>query len=195
MLRLLHDSHQHVVDDHHDDVVLNESLLTPKSFQLSLTAPRCPPYYTAQRCLMIGRRPRPDKHPYYLTRHQSNNNSQHNDSHSVRKTWDDFDPHHEYLMHRYIFQSTSNKGHHHKNRLLAMKRRQHSNGSDSNNSSDAIVVSPFHRNSSLVLADAFAAVTSHPHLPSLGPDLSSQVTRFLYAILPLPWQNFCRDSG
>jgi hypothetical protein len=130
MLRLLHDSHQHVVDDHHDDVVLNESLLTPKSFQLSLTAPRCPPYYTAQRCLMIGRRPRPDKHPYYLTRHQSNNNSQHNDSHSVRKTWDDFDPHHEYLMHRYIFQSTSNKGHHHKNRLLAMKRRQHSNGSE-----------------------------------------------------------------
>jgi acetyl esterase/lipase len=34
----------------------------------------------------------------------------------------------------------------------------------------------------------------HPHLAA-GPDISDQVTRFLGTLLPLSWQNHCRDSG
>jgi acetyl esterase/lipase len=165
----------HVEQNHRDDVVPNESLLTPTSFQMSMTAPRFPPYYTAQRSLLIGRRSHPDKHPY-LMEYKPNKNNQR----SLR-TVPDFDPHHKYLMDHYVFQSKSSKRHHSKVLM----------GTSQNNS---FAVSPYHRNRSIALADDEAA-SAHPYLPSLGPDFSSQLTRFLGTILPLSWQHNVRDSG
>ncbi|KAG7372341.1 hypothetical protein IV203_018484 [Nitzschia inconspicua] len=162
---------QDVVED--DDT---GSLLTPKSLQLSVTAPRCPPYYTAQRSLLIGRRPRPGADPY-LTHHTIVNSDSKHSVTSVHKTegvQEAHDRHHERLMDRFFF-------------FRGTGRSKSTTNFRKSSTMKSVATSPFHHNSSLM--------TPHPHLPSLGPDTSSQATRVLGTLLPLKWQNHCRDSG
>jgi acetyl esterase/lipase len=141
-----------------EDDASAESLLTPKSLQLSMTAPRCPPYNTAQRSLLLGRRPRPQHHPYLAaTTTQSHHHHRY----------------HERLMDRKLYlpdHTRSNKG-----------------SKNLTNNTTTAAQSPFHSH--------IAAALPHPHLPSIGPDTSSQATRWLGTVLPLRWQNACRDSG
>ena len=113
-----------------------ETLLTKRSLQLSLSPPRCPPYGTAHRSVLAGTSPFSD--PY------------------VEHHGDD-QAHSAYNKH-----SAIGKG-------GIRERVMH-----------------------LVYNANFSV--PHPHL-SVAPEGGDKVTRFLGTILPLSWQNYCRDSG
>jgi acetyl esterase/lipase len=112
----------------------DETLLTKKSLELSLSPPRCPPFGTAHHSVLLGTNPLND--PYVSTDH-------HDDAHS-----------------KYNHTTSGNV----RERLMYLVYNARHNG------------------------------IRHPHL-SVGPEVGDQVTRFLGTILPLSWQNHCRDSG
>jgi pimeloyl-ACP methyl ester carboxylesterase len=157
-----------------------ESLLTPRAFQLSMTAPRCPPYYTAQRSLLVGRHPRPETH-LYLTPDVMRSISCSAGGVETAQ--------HEKLMDRFIYQAKTRN-----NRDCRMVTKSSLNRSPQRRVSavpPASMISYRYPNASRTRLSRL----THPQLGSLGPDFSSQLTRLLGTILPLKWQNRCRDSG
>ena len=123
-----------------DNKIPSETLLTQKALELSLSPPRCPPYYTAHRLLLQGKDPSGNP---YITHHDDQAHSDYNRHTGMR----------ERLLH-----------------LLDQSYRE-------------IPRQHFRRRR-----------LPHPHVAT-GPEVSDQITRFLGTILPLPWQNYCRDSG
>ncbi|KAL3896535.1 MAG: hypothetical protein SGARI_007142, partial [Bacillariaceae sp.] len=51
------------------------------------------------------------------------------------------------------------------------------------------------RSASSAYHNIIPTAVPHPHLPHVGPDFSSQLTRPLGTVLPLKWQNQWRDTG
>jgi acetyl esterase/lipase len=157
-----------------NDNVGKQSLLTAKALNLSMTAPRCPPYHTAQRAVAVGLRPHPDRHFYLPPSSLPPTVASHRSAHHHQ--------HHEHLMDRFFYKPSRQR----RRRLPTGKGTQQLKPQNDTLATSAYRHHDHHR--------SFPPLP-HPHLPSLGPDTSSHATRLLGTVLPLGWQHRCRDGG
>ena len=175
--------HQH----HHDE---SESLMSLKALQISISPPRCPPYYTAQRSWMLGGgRPTPGRDMYVVvdrdyadvaatTGKKNRRNTTIEEAHSA---YDHHHHHHAFLIDRLL---------HHGNRPHIRNKKKKSN--KSNNSDNYLRHHPHWTGSGGILSSFFPTVSR----PSMGPlQLSDSLTRLLGTVLSLETQNRFRDTG